>query len=61
MLKKHTLGGGYAWKFLFNFSKVKQNAAFYNDKTINFFHIFSDVAIGSQNLTIIKLKYQKLL
>ena len=36
-------GGGYACGFLFNFSKVTENAN--NDKTIDFFHIFSDVAL----------------
>ena len=39
--------GGHACGFLFNFSKVTENAN--NDKTIDFFHIFSDVAIGSEN------------
>ena len=39
--------GGHACGFLFSFSKVTENA--YNDKTIDFFHIFSDVAIGSEN------------
>ena len=43
-------GGGHACGFLFNFSKVTENAN--NDKTIDFLHIFflhifSDVAIGS--------------
>ena len=41
--------GGHACGFLFNFSKVTENAN--NDKTIDFFHIFSDVAIGSENST----------
>ena len=40
-------GGGHACGFLFNFSKVTENAN--NDKTVDFFHIFSDVAIGSEN------------
>ena len=40
-------GGGHACGFLFNFSKVTENVN--NDKTIDFFHIFSDVAIGSEN------------
>ena len=40
-------GGGHACGFLFNFSKVTDNAN--NDKTVAFFHIFSDVAIGSEN------------
>ena len=31
------------------FSKVMVNAFITNYKTISFFHIFSDVAIGSQN------------
>ena len=35
-------GGGHACGFLFNFSKVTENAN--NDKTIDF-----DVAIGSEN------------
>ena len=39
--------GAHACGFLFNFSKVTENAN--NDKTIDFFHIFSDVAIGSEN------------
>ena len=39
--------GGHACGFLFNFSKVTENAN--NDKTIDFFHIFSDVTIGSEN------------
>ena len=39
--------GGHACGLLFSFSKVTENA--YNDKTIDFFHIFSDVAIGSEN------------
>ena len=39
--------GGHACGFLFNFSKVTENAN--NDKAIDFFHIFSDVAIGSEN------------
>ena len=39
--------GGHACGFLFNFSKVTENAN--NDKTIVFFHLFSDVAIGSEN------------
>ena len=38
--------GGHACGFLFSFSKVTENA--YNNKTIDFFHIFSDVAIGSE-------------
>ena len=37
----------HACGFLFNFSKVTENAN--NDKTIDFFHNFSDVAIGSEN------------
>ena len=39
--------GGHACGFLFSFPKVTENAN--NDKTIDFFHIFSDVAIGSEN------------
>ena len=37
----------HACGFLFNFSKVTENVN--NDKTIDFFHIFSDIAIGSEN------------
>ena len=40
-------GGGDACGFLFSFSKVTDNAN--NDKTIDFFQIFSDVAVGSEN------------
>ena len=41
-------GGWHACGFLFNFSKVTENAN--KDKTIDFFfHVFSDVAIGSEN------------
>ena len=40
-------GGGNMLVFLFNFSKVTENAN--NDKTIVFSHLFSDVAIGSKN------------
>ena len=39
----------HAWEFLFNFSKVTENA-FLTIKILIFFHILSDVAIGSQNL-----------
>ena len=46
-VKENFLGGGHACGFLFNFSKVTENVN--NDKTIDFFHIFSDVAIGSEN------------
>ena len=46
-VKENLGGGGHACGFLFNFSKVTENAN--NDKTIDFFHIFSDVAIGSEN------------
>ena len=44
------LGGG-GWRacgFLFNFSKVTENAIM-TIKLLIFFHIFSDVAIGSEN------------
>ena len=46
--------GGHACGFLFNFSKVTENAN--NDKTIDF-----DVAIGSENSPSAKLKYHRLL
>ena len=39
-------GGGHACGFLFNFPKVTENAI----KLFFYFHIFSDVAIGSENL-----------
>ena len=51
--------GGHACGFLFNFSKEMENAN--NDKTIDFFHIFSDVAIGSENSPSLRLKYHRLL
>ena len=43
-------GGGYACGFLFSFSKVTENAII-TIKLLIFFgiHIFSDVAIGSEN------------
>ena len=41
--------GGHACGNLFNFSKVSDGECYYNDKTIDFFHIFSDIAIGSEN------------
>ena len=41
-------GGGHACRFLFNFSKVTENAIIMI-KLLFFFHIFSDVAIGSEN------------
>ena len=41
-------GGGDAWEFFFLFSKVKENALI-TIKLLIFFHIFSNVAIGSQN------------
>ena len=37
--------GGHAWGYLFNFSKV----TIIKIKLLIFFHIFSDVAIGSEN------------
>ena len=40
--------GGHACGFLFNFSKVTENAITMI-KLLIFFHIFSDVAIGSEN------------
>ena len=42
-------GGGHACGFLFSFSKVTENAII-TTKLLIFFHIFSDVAIGSENL-----------
>ena len=41
--------GGHACGFLFNFSKVMENAII-TIKLLNFFHIFSDFAIRSENL-----------
>ena len=41
-------GWRHAWEFLFNFSKVMENA-FITRKLLIFFHIFSNVAIGSEN------------
>ena len=41
-------GGGHACGFLFNLSKVTENAII-TIKLLIFFHIFSDVAIGSEN------------
>ena len=38
-------GGWHACGFLFNFSKVTENASI-TIKLLIFFHIFSDVAIG---------------
>ena len=40
--------GGHACVFLFNLSKVTENAIT-TIKLLIFFHIFSDVAIGSEN------------
>ena len=40
--------GGHACGFLFNFSKVTENAII-TIKLLIVFHIFSDVAIGSEN------------
>ena len=45
------LGGGDAWEFLFNFSKVTDNA-FITIKLIIFLHIFSDVAIGYTDINL---------
>ena len=50
---KEILGGagggeGHACGFLFNFSKVTENAIV-TIKLLIFFHIFSDVAIGPEN------------
>ena len=42
------LGGGHACGFLFNFSKVTENAII-TIKLLILFHIFRDVAIGSEN------------
>ena len=39
---------GHACGFLFNFSKLTENAIT-TIKLLIFFHIFSDVAIGSEN------------
>ena len=41
-------GEGHACGFLFNFSKVTENAIV-TIRQLSFFHIFSDVAIGSEN------------
>ena len=41
-------GGGHACGFLFNFPKVTENAIITIILLI-FFHIFGDVAIGSEN------------
>ena len=41
-------GGGHACGFLFNFSKVMENAIIMI-KLLIFFHMFSDVAIGPEN------------
>ena len=41
-------GWGHACEFLFNFSKVTENAII-TIKLLIFFHIFSDVAIGPKN------------
>ena len=41
-------GGGHACGFLFSFSKVTENAII-TIKLFIFFHIFSDVVIGSEN------------
>ena len=41
-------GGGNACGFLFNFSKVTENAII-TTKLFILFHIFSDVAIGPEN------------
>ena len=40
--------GGHACIFLFNFSKVTENAIIMI-KLLILFHIFSDIAIGSEN------------
>ena len=49
-MRGRNLGGewGYAREFLWNFSKVTENA-FKTIKLLIFSLIFSDVAIGSQN------------
>ena len=41
-------GGACLWNFLFSFSKMTEKA-FITIKLLIFFHIFSDVAIGSEN------------
>ena len=51
-------GGGHACGFLFNFSKLTENAII-TIKLLIFFHNCSDVAIGP--FTITKLKYHRLL
>ena len=43
--------GEDAWKFWFYFSKVTGNA-FITIKLLIFFHIFSDVAIGSTDINL---------
>ena len=45
---KEIWGGGHACGFLFNFPKVTENAIITIILLI-FFHIFGDVAIGSEN------------
>ena len=53
-------GGGHACGFLFNFSKVTENAII-TIKLLIFFHIFTDVAVGpSENSPSLKLKYHRL-
>ena len=42
-------GGGHACRFLFNFSKVTENAIITIKPLFFCFEIFSDVAIGSEN------------
>ena len=49
-------GGGHACGFLFNFSKVTENAII-TIKLLIFFHIFSDVAIGLENSPYIVMLY----
>ena len=41
-------GGACLWNFLFSFSKMTEKAII-TIKLLIFFHIFSDVAIGSEN------------
>ena len=44
-------GGGHTCRFLFNFSKVTENAII-TIKLLIFFNIFSDVALGPENVLV---------
>ena len=44
-------GGGRACLWISIQFLLSDGECYYNDKTIDFFHIFSDVAIGSENST----------